>query len=49
MDDRRQPKFGMTQPPQQHPKPVETEVDQPGMQPLKTGGDLFDGVVHAAA
>jgi hypothetical protein len=34
---------------EQDAEAVEAEVDQPGMQALEAGGDLFDSVVHAAA
>ncbi len=49
VDDWRQAKFGMVEAVQQGAESVEAEVDQPGMQSLKAGGDLFNGVVHAAA
>jgi hypothetical protein len=28
---------------------VEAEVDQPGVQAFEAGGNLFDGIAHAAA
>ena len=47
--DRRQPAFGMVEAVEQNVKAVKAEVDQPGIQALEAGGDLFDSVVHAAA
>ena len=37
VDDRRQAPLGMIQPGKQGTKPVEAEIDQPGMQPLEAG------------
>jgi hypothetical protein len=39
----------MPQAGQQIAQAVQAEVDQPRMQSLEAGGDLVDGVCHAAA
>ena len=49
VNDRRQATFGMVEASEQNAEAVEAEVDQPGVQALEAGGDLFDSVVHAAA
>ena len=46
---RRQAMFGMAEAGEQNAEAVKAEVDQPGMQALEAGSDLFDSVVHAAA
>ncbi len=49
VDHRRQALFRMSQAGQQVAQAVQAEVDQPRMQSLEAGGDLVDGVCHAAA
>jgi hypothetical protein len=49
VNDRWQATFGMVEAVEQSAEAVEAEVDQPGMQTLEAGSDLFDSVVHAAA
>jgi hypothetical protein len=49
MDHRRQAAFRVIEPIQQGAQTVQAEVNEPGMQPLEAGRDLFDTLVHAAA
>jgi hypothetical protein len=49
MDHRRQAAFRMIQPIQQRAQPIQAEVDEPRMQPLEAGCNLFDTLAHAAA